>query len=74
MDALTIDSLMNDALLAELGEGVDAMADRIAAVHDRWAAAGADADTLGFLADLLENLGWWRGRIDAAVDPLSGVL
>lgn len=74
MDALTLDSLMNDALLAELGEGLDAIAHQIATVHDRWAAAGAGADTLGFLADLLENLGWWRGRVDAALDPLSGVL
>lgn len=72
MDALTIDSLMNEALLAELGDGLDAIADRIAVVHDRWAAAGADQGTLGFLAELLESLGWWRGRIDAAVEPLSG--
>lgn len=74
MDALTVDSLMNEALLAELGDGLDAIADRIAVVHDWWSAAGADPATVGFLADLLESLGWWRGRIDAAVDPLSGVL
>jgi hypothetical protein len=74
MDASTVDSLMNEALLADLGDGLDAIADRIATVHDQWAAAGAGVGTLGFLADLLENLGWWRGRIDAAVDPLSGVL
>ncbi len=74
MDALTVDSLMNEALLVELGVGLDAIADRIATVHDQWAGTGAGGDTLGFLADLLEILGWWRGRIDAAVSPLSGVL
>ena len=74
MDALTIHSLMNEALLAELGDGLDSIADRIAAVHDRGAASGADPATLSFLGDLLTDLGWWRGRIDAAVDPLSGTL
>lgn len=72
MDALTIDSLMNEALLAELGQGLDGIAERIAAVHDRWAVAGADPATLRFLGDLLSELGWWRGRIDVAVEPVSG--
>lgn len=74
MEALTVDSLLNEALLAELGVGLDGIAARIVVLHDGWAAVGADPATLAFLAGLVSDLGWWRGRIDASVGPLSGVL
>jgi hypothetical protein len=72
MDALAVDSLMNEALLAELGEGLDGVADRLATAHDAWARCGADPATTDYLAELLGELGWWRGRIDAALGPPSG--
>lgn len=71
MDVVTLNSLMNELLLAELGEGLDSLADRLTGLHDGWRRMGVDAVAVGFVGGMIEELGWWRGRIDAALAPPS---
>ena len=74
MDTLVLDHMLNEALLAEIGEALDSIAGRLAGLHEGWRRAGADAASLGALGSMLEELGWWRGRIDAALETPSGTL
>jgi len=70
-DVVTLNSLMNDLLLAELGEGLDSLADRLTGLYEGWRKMGADQASVAFVGAMLEELGWWRGRIDAALAPPS---
>ena len=45
MDTLTLDSMMNEALLAEIGDGLDSVAGRLAAAARRVGRLGADPAT-----------------------------
>ena len=74
MDVFTLNNLMNDLLLAELGVGLDGLAAQLARAEQGWASMGADPSTTAFLRGIVDELGWWRGRIDAALDPLSETL
>ena len=74
MDTLALNHMLNEALLAEIGDGLDSVAGRLAELHDGWSRLGADPSTLGCIGAILEDLGWWRGRIDAAVGIPSGAL
>ena len=72
MDTLALNHMLNEALLSEIGDGLDSIADQVATVHDRLRTADQSAaDSLGAI---LEELGWWRGRIDAAIEIPSGTL
>ena len=72
MDTLVLDHMLNEALLAEIGDGLDSVAGRLAELHDGWRRMGADPSAVEFLGAILKELGWWRGRIDAAVGIPSG--
>lgn len=72
MDTLVLSHMLNEALLSEIGEGLDSIADRLATVHD--GLRRDDRSAAGALETILEELGWWRGRIDAAIEIPSGTL
>ena len=72
MDTLVMNHMLNEALLCEIGDGLDSIADRLATVHD--GLRRADRSAAGSLGAILEELGWWRGRIDAAIETPSGTL
>lgn len=72
MDTVSLNNMLNEALLAELGDGLDSVADRLTCLYDGWRRMGADPAAVEFLGSVLGDLGWWRGRIDAALVP-SGV-
>lgn len=52
-----------DPLLQEAASGFEAIGRSLAAAYDRWAADGADEETLDWLASLLDQSGWWHGRL-----------
>jgi hypothetical protein len=72
MDTLTLNHMLNEALLSEIGDGLDSVADRLAALHDGLRRVGGHQSGVESLAAIIGELGWWRGRIDAALDVPSG--
>lgn len=68
MDEVVLNNLLDEMLLAELGDGFDSVADRLIQVHDRLARIGTDPTAVGVLRTVLIDLGWWRGRIDEALE------
>ena len=73
MDTVTLNNMLNEALLADLGAGLDSVADRLTFLYEGWRRTNADPAAVEFLEGVLGDLGWWRGRIDAALDVPSGV-
>jgi hypothetical protein len=74
MDTLVLNHMLNEALLAEIGAGLDSIAGRLGDLHDGWRRMGADPSAVASVGTMLEELGWWRGRIDAALEVPSGTL
>ena len=72
MDTLTLNHMLNEALLSEIGDGLDSVADRLIGLHDGLRRVGTPQATVDPLAAIIGELGWWRGRIDAALDVPSG--
>lgn len=75
MDAVALNNLLYEALLANLADGLDSVADRLIPVHDKWMHTGADPTAVEALGTVLVDLGWWRGQIDGVLDlplPHSG--
>lgn len=72
MDTVVLNNMLNEALIADLGDGLDTVADRLTYLYDGWRRIGADPAEVEFLGSVLADLGWWRGRIDAALDAPSG--
>ena len=72
MDTLALNHMLNEALLADIGDGMDSIAGRLADAFDGWQRVGADPATIEFLGTIIGELGWWRGRIDAALEVPSG--
>ena len=72
MDTLTLNHMLNEALLSEIGDGLDSVADRLAVLHDGLRGVGGHQSGVEPLAAIIGELGWWRGRIDAALDVPSG--
>jgi hypothetical protein len=71
MDAVSIDLLLCESLLAELTIGLDSIYERLSRLFDAWRNAGADESALAFLGQILCELGWWSGRAEAAADPIA---
>ena len=71
MDTVTLDRLLNQSLLVELGEGLDSIAGRLAGLYDGWRRDGADESSLAFIGQILGELGWWSGRAEAAASALA---
>lgn len=59
----TSDRLQAEWLLLEAAAGFEAIGRAIAVAHDRWTDEGADEETLDWLAGLLDQSGWWHGRL-----------
>ncbi len=72
MDTLTLNHMLNEALLGDLGGGMDSIAGRLTDLFDGWRRSGADPGAIEFLGTIIGELGWWRGRIDAALVEPSG--
>lgn len=72
MDTLTLNNMLNEALLADIGGGMDSIAGRLADLFDDWRQMGVDPAAVEFLGTIIGELGWWRGRIDAALEVPSG--
>ena len=69
MDAAEMDRVLTAQLMAEASEGITTVAMELASLYDAWAASGDCPDAVTWLRRLLEQLGWWAGRLDCAADP-----
>ena len=58
-----LDRQQAESLLQEAASGFEAIARSLASAYDRWADGGADEATLDWLAGLLDQSGWWHGRL-----------
>ena len=63
MAAPTPNRLLAETLVQEAASGFETIGRSLAAAYDRWAADGADEETLGWLASLVDQSGWWHGRL-----------
>src|SRR5690606_37508442 len=54
---VTLDSLMNEVLLAEVGEGLDSLAGRLEGLHDGWLRMGVDPVSVAYLGAMIEEMG-----------------
>lgn len=61
----TSDQLLAESLLQEAASGFETIGRSMAAAYDRWVAEGTDEQTLDWLAGLLDQAGWWHGRLTA---------
>lgn len=71
MDAPTLDRMLNDLLLIDVSDGLDQAAMQLGSLHRSWTQSGADAASVDWLGDLVENLSWWSGRLLGGVSFAS---
>ena len=69
MDAAELDRVLTAQLLVEASQGVSAVAMEIASLYDSWVDRDDCPDAVTWLRRMLEQLGWWAGRLDCAADP-----
>ena len=74
MDAVSIDLLLCEALLADLTVGLDSIYERLSGLFDSWRASGADEPALAFLGQILCELACWCARAEAAADPVAAAM
>ena len=43
MDTVVLNNMLNEALIADLGDGLDTVADRLTYLYDGWRRIGAEA-------------------------------
>lgn len=63
MAAPTNDPLVCESLLREAAAGFEALGLSLADAYDSWVAIEAEEDTLVWMAGLIEQAGWWHGRL-----------
>ena len=63
-----IDRFLTESLLIGASEALDDIAFELAALRDGWAAMPAQLSTLQWLDGLIEQAGWWSGRLSAAAE------
>lgn len=78
MDRCDYQWLLTDALLLDIAEGIDSIANRLVALYDRWAVDRGANEEVQLLGTVLSDLGWWPGRFEGAVsaatlDALGGL-
>lgn len=69
MDAVEVDRVLTAHLLAEASEGLNSVAIELASLYDSWVTRGDCPDAVVWLRRMLEQLGWWSGRLGSAADP-----
>jgi len=69
MDTKDLDQILIAQLLTEASEGVTSVAMELASLYDGWVARGDCPEEVGWMHGILEQLGWWAGRLDCASDP-----
>lgn len=69
VDAVELDRVLTATLLAEASEGITSVAMELTSLYDSWVARADCPDAVAWLRRMLEQLGWWAGRLDCASDP-----
>ena len=69
MKQTDLDQILTASLLAEAAEGVTSVAMELASLYDGWVARGDCTEAVLWMRGLLEQLGWWAGRLECASDP-----
>jgi len=69
MEQTDLDQILIASLLAEAAEGLTSVAMELASLYDGWVARGDCPDAVLWMKGLLEQLGWWAGRLECASDP-----
>lgn len=64
-----LDQILIASLLTDAAEGLTAVAMELASLYDGWVARGDCAEAVLWMKGLLEQLGWWAGRLECASDP-----
>lgn len=62
-----VDRLINDALLLDAVEGLEGVASCLMLVYDELCGQPGPLASTAIVLQLLEELGWWSGRLEAAV-------
>lgn len=64
-----VDRLVTDALLLDAVEGLEGVASCLMLVYDELRGQQVPLASTAIVLQLLEELGWWSGRLEAAVSP-----
>jgi hypothetical protein len=70
VDAVELDQVLTARLVVDASEAISGVALELASLYDSWLARGDSPEAVAWMARLLEQLGWWAGRLDCAADPL----
>jgi len=68
MEAAELDRVVTARLLADASEGITSVAMEMASLY-AWVGRGDCPDAVAWLRRMLEQLGWWAGRLECAADP-----
>ena len=69
MEQTDLDQILIASLLTEAAEGLTSVAMELASLYDGWAARGDCPEAVVWMRGVLEQLGWWAGRLECASDP-----
>ena len=69
MKQTDLDQILIASLLTEAAEGLTTVAMELASLYDSWVARGDCPEAVLWMKGLLEQLGWWAGRLECASDP-----
>ena len=69
MDVAELDRVVTARLLADASEGITSVAVELASLYDAWVRRGDCPEAVAWLRPMLEQLGWWAGRLECAADP-----
>ena len=69
MKQTDLDQILIASLLAEAAEGLTSVAMELAPLYDGWVARRSCPEAVVWMRGVLEQLGWWAGRLECASDP-----
>lgn len=69
MGMADVDRLVIDALLLDAVEGIEGLASCLTLVYTELHALTTPLASTTLVLEVIEDLGWWCGRLEAAVSP-----
>ncbi len=69
MNVAELDRVLAARLMADAAEGIGSVAMELASLYDAWVRRGDCPEAVAWLRPLLEQLGWWAGRLECAANP-----
>lgn len=69
MQQVDLEQILTAHLLKQASEGLTTVSLELALLYDAWVLRGDCPDACSWMRGVLEQLGWWAGRLDSASDP-----